>query len=362
MHNLTRGSMEDNIDKNFYNVIIIGAGPAGISTALSLQSNGITDVLVIEKHTFPRYKCCAGYVTNKTLAAYEQFGLNIKDCHYSLIKDFNIYYNLNNRLNITNKFLYTNEKIDRVELDYNFFKLAKEKGVQIWENTIITQHNMQANSLTLSNKMQVSYNYLIFADGTMGYGSRYQKKKKCNIALQMTFESDRAEAIDIHFGVTRKGYTWVSSYDGTTNVGMTDVFENKQDYKKIFTDFLKTQNFSVDTTNLKSAFTPIGMRKAVINSNVLFVGDAVGACDPLTLSGLRYALYTGEVCATAISQNKLKIYKNCINNLKIRFAFMRLMQKFFYLKWVMCITFNMFCRCLGRFVSKIFNNFFVGKK
>ena len=60
----------------------------------------------------------------------------------------------------------------------------------------------------------------------------------------MTFDSERQESIDIHFGITRRGYTWVSSFNGTTNVGMTDVFENKQDYKKIFTDFLKTQNFS----------------------------------------------------------------------------------------------------------------------
>lgn len=354
--------MEENINKNFYNVIIVGAGPAGIATALSLQSNGVNDVLVIEKYTFPRYKCCAGYITSKTLEAYERAGLDIKDCHYSLIKDFNIYYKLKNCLNIPNKFLYTNEKIDRVELDYNFFKLAKEKDVQIWENTTIVQHNMQENTLTLSNKMEVGYNYLIFADGTIGYGSRYQKKKKCNIALQMTFESTRDESIDIHFGVTRRGYAWVSSFDGITNVGMTDVFKEKKDYRKTFADFLKTQNFDEDTTNLKSAFTPIGMRKAVINSNVLFVGDSVGACDPLTLSGLKYALYTGEICATAISKNKLVLYKKCINNLKFRFGFMRLMQKVFYIKWVMCITFNLFCRCFGKFVSKIFNNFFVNKK
>ncbi len=354
--------MEENINKKFYNVIIVGAGPSGISTALELLKNGVKNVLVIEKYTFPRYKCCAGYVTNKTLEAYEKVGLNVNSCHYSLIKDFNILYKLKNCLRIDNKFLYTNEKIDRVELDYEFFKLAKDSGVEIWENTTITNHNMHENTLILTNKMEVVYNYLVFADGTMGYGSRYQKKKKCNIALQMTFDSTREEAIDIHFGITRKGYAWVSSFNGITNVGMTDVFKDKKDYKKIFANFLQSQNFSEDTTNLKSAFTPIGMRKAVINSNMLYVGDAVGACDPLTLSGLRYALLTGEMCAKAIARNKLKTYKNCICNLKFRFGFMRLMQKVFYIKGVMFITFNMFCRCFGKLVSKIFNNFFVNKK
>ena len=172
--------MAENRNKKYYNVIIVGAGPAGISTALSLLKNGINDILIIEKYTFPRYKCCAGYITNKTLAAYKKFGLNVNDCHYSLIKDFNIFYKLKNRLKINNKFLYTNEKIDRVELDYEFFKLAKHKNVEILENTTITSHNMHANNLTLSNKIEIAYNYLVFADGTIGYGSRYQKKKKCN--------------------------------------------------------------------------------------------------------------------------------------------------------------------------------------
>lgn len=354
--------MEENTLNKKYNVIIVGAGPAGISTALNLLKNGVEDVIVLEKYQFPRYKCCAGYITNKTLNAYKNVGLDIEECHYSLIKDFNIFYNYKNCLNITNKFLYTNEKIDRVELDYNFYKLAKNKGIEILENTIITNHDIKENAVTISGGIILKYNYLIFADGTSGFGSRYQKNKKCNIALQMTFDSERQESIDIHFGITRRGYTWVSSFNGTTNVGMTDVFKEKKDYKKIFEDFLLSQNFSNSTANLKSAFTPIGMRKPVVNSNILYVGDAVGACDPLTLSGLRYALDSGEFCAKAIAKSKIDIYKNYIKKLKLKFAITRLMQKVFYIKWVMCITFNLFCRFFGKFVSKIFNNFFVNKK
>ena len=139
-------------------------------------------------------------------------------------------------------------------------------------------------------------------------------------------------------------------------------YNSTEDYKKIFEDFLQSQNFSNSTANLKSAFTPIGMRKPVVNSNILFVGDAVGACDPLTLSGLRYALDSGEFCAKSIAKSKINIYKNYIKKLKFKFAITRLMQKVFYIKWVMCITFNLFCRCFGKFVSKIFNNFFVNKK
>lgn len=77
-----------------YEVIIVGAGPSGLAAALTLLEEGISDLIVIERFEFPRYKCCAGYITGKTKAVYETFGLNIEEAHYSLIRDFNIFYRL----------------------------------------------------------------------------------------------------------------------------------------------------------------------------------------------------------------------------------------------------------------------------
>lgn len=347
---------------NRYKVVIIGAGPAGLATALNLIKHGVTNILVVEKHTFPRYKCCAGYITAKTKKVYEDFGLNIESCHYSLIKDFKILYKLKSRLKIDNKFLYTNRYIDRVELDDSFFKLAKAKGIPVCEGAKITAHNVEENRVALSDGSEIEYENLVFADGTCGFGSRYQKNTKRNIAMQLTFESDTSEAIDIHFGITKRGYAWVSSYGGITNVGITDVYKSAKDYKAIFGKFLKDLNLTADIENLKSAFTPIGVRKPVINGNIFFVGDAVGACDPLTLSGLSYGLKSGEFCARAVAENKVRIYKRHIRKLKTKFNFMKVMLKLFYLKSTLFLGFNLFCRCFSKTVARIFNNFFVNKK
>ena len=343
-------------------VIIIGAGPAGIAMALNLRKLNIKDILIIEKYKFPRYKCCAGYITNKTKKEYEKLGLNIDKCHYTLIKDFKLFYKKKLKQTINNKFLYTNEKIDRVELDYAFYKLLKEKKINISENTTIKEHIIDNNKIILENNKELTYEYLVFADGINSYGNKYQKEFKKNIAMQMTFKSNKQKEIQIHFGITKRGYAWISSDRGITNVGLTDVFDKKVNYKTIFEKFLNDNGFKEDIKDLKGAFTPIGIKKAIINDNIMFIGDAVGACDPLTLSGLRYALKTGEMAALAISQNNKKIYLKYINSLKIKFGLMKILLKIFYLKIVLFGIFEIGCRFLGKIIELVFNNFFVNKK
>ena len=348
--------------KTTYRVVIIGSGPAGVACALSLLDYGIKDILIIDKAKFPRYKCCAGYITNKTKIAYEKYGIDLKKCHYSLIKDFNIYYKNKWYQTIDNKFLFTNKKIDRVELDYNFYKLAKKKKITILENTTVKKHDIEKNIITFSDKNKINYEYLVFADGTSGYGSKYQKNKKKNIALQLITKTKREDKIDIHFGITKKGYGWISTYKGITNIGLTDVYNPKINYQSAFKKFLKEQNIEADIKNLTGAFTPIGLRKPIISNNIFYIGDALGACDPLTLSGLRYGLKSGEKCAEAIGKGKKIIFKRFAYNLKVKFFFMQIMQKLFYFKPILSSIFNIGCRFFGKLISTVFNNFFVNKK
>ncbi|MDE6867672.1 MAG: NAD(P)/FAD-dependent oxidoreductase [Clostridia bacterium] len=348
--------------KDKYKVVIVGAGPAGLSTALNLLKLGEKDLLVIERFEFPRYKCCAGYITAKTKSEYKKLGLDVENCNYSLIKDFNICYKYKSKLKIINKFLFTNKSIDRVELDNAFFNLAVSKGIEIAENAKIAEHEAKENAITLSDGTRIAYENLVFADGTNGFGSRYQKFKKCNFAMQLTFSKEAEEAIHIHFGKTKRGYGWVSSFGGTINVGLTDVYNPGINYNQVFAEFLDELDIKADLTNLKGAFTPIGVKKPIIFGNVFFVGDAVGACDPLTLSGLRYGLKSGEVCAKSIVANNSGVYLSYIKKLKFKFRLMKTLMKIFYLKPILSFGFNVFCRLFGKTVSKIFNNFFVNKK
>ena len=343
--------------KSHYHTVIIGAGPAGLACALTLLRKGIDDILVVEKHTFPRDKCCAGYITKKTEKKYKDFGLDPINCGYTHIGDFKLFYKLKCKQKIENRFLLTSREINRTALDDAFFHLARDLGVQIAENTQITSHDSKKNIVILDKKHQVHYFNLVFADGTMGFGSVYQNIKQRNLAMQLLFPSDRPNSIEIHFGITKQGYCWVSTFNGMTNVGMTDRYRGTEEYRHLFERFLKELDMKADLSGLYAAFTPIGVRKTVLWKNVFFVGDAMGACDPFTLSGVYNGLVSGEKAALSIAESNAWILKRYAWMLRIKFCFMRLLMGLFYLPWMMWFVFNVGCRFLSGVVTFFFNRF-----
>ena len=62
---------------NKYDVIIVGAGPAGSSAAAILGEKGHS-VLLVDKESFPRDKTCGDGITYKALPALKRLGLDTK--------------------------------------------------------------------------------------------------------------------------------------------------------------------------------------------------------------------------------------------------------------------------------------------
>ena len=346
-----------------YDCIIVGAGPSGLSAAINLYKEGIKNICVIDRSTFPRLKACAGYLTDKTKEMYLDLGVDIEKNNYKKIKGFKLFFKNKQRLHMKNKGLWTNKNIDRKELDYALFNVAKKMGIKILENTEIIKHKINSNKLVLKNKT-IKYTNLIFADGTNGFSFRYQdKKKKKNIALQITFEDNKKEAVEIHFGTTKKGYTWVSSTGDVTNIGFTDVYNKKINYPKLLTEFAKSIGYTINQKEIKSSFVPIKINKNIImNDNIYFVGDAVGAADPMTLAGVGYALQTGKYAALSIKNNDKNIYLKEIKTYKRKFSYLYKFMHLFYLKTSLFCILRVATHFFGSFISYVFDNMFVNNK
>ena len=343
-------------------IVIVGAGPAGLACAIELKRLGEENVLVLDKCSFPRYKCCAGYVTGRTAETYMDLGADPLGVGYSLIRDFRINYLYNQRLVIDNRFLYASRSVSRTELDYSLFLAAKRQGVEIMENANVTGYDVESSCVLLSSGESVRFSRLVLADGAAGIGFCGSGIKRRNIALQLHLKTDKEDGIAIHFGVSRRGYGWVSVSCGSMGIGLTDVYDPNVNYRELFANYLKNLGVSADLSGLRAAFTPIGVGKAISGGSVYRVGDALGACDPLTLSGLRYGLQSGCEAARAIYNNKPRGYETYASRLRLRFSIMSLMQKAFYMKAVQGLVFGPVTSHFGGLVSAVFNGFFVNKK
>src|SRR5512146_2179596 len=60
-----------------YDVVVAGAGPAGIATAVALRRRGVDKVLVIDRARFPRAKPCGGGLTGHIVEAMKAVGLEL---------------------------------------------------------------------------------------------------------------------------------------------------------------------------------------------------------------------------------------------------------------------------------------------
>ena len=59
-------------------VVVVGAGPAGVAAAVELSHAG-RSVVMIDKATFPRDKCCGDGLTTLALRELERLGFDPSD-------------------------------------------------------------------------------------------------------------------------------------------------------------------------------------------------------------------------------------------------------------------------------------------
>jgi menaquinone-9 beta-reductase len=65
-----------------WDVLVAGAGPAGIATAVALARRGVRRVLVVDRASFPRAKPCGGGLTGHTVEAMAALGLTLSVPHF----------------------------------------------------------------------------------------------------------------------------------------------------------------------------------------------------------------------------------------------------------------------------------------
>ncbi len=294
----------------FFDVVIIGAGPAGMSCGISLQRQNVSNC-VIDKKKFPRSKTCGGLITNKTLMSIcELLDAESVDDLSNLFCDstscVSLFYK-EERLTTTIVTKPLNF-VDRTTFDFNLINYYKTKGGIVFDGEGNYELNLQEKTITLTNGDTVSFNKIVVADGANSTTRKQMNIKSPQLGFCIeTYVSKEVFSnchIGVYFGVVPKGYGWVFPAGEKICIGLGGVFSKKTNYTALLDGFLQKLDVC-ESTKYIGAFIPYGQ---VVNQNGRFdavlIGDAAGFVDPIYGEGLYFAIVSGMQAAKAIIEKK----------------------------------------------------------
>ncbi|WP_144963553.1 NAD(P)/FAD-dependent oxidoreductase [Gillisia sp. Hel_I_86] len=278
------------IEMEKYDVIIVGAGPAGLNCAKQLGGTQLR-VLVAERNDVVGPKVCAGGLTGKSIES-----LNLPDglieFHFNKIhlhhKDKLFY------LKDDGDFTYT---IDRKELgQWQLKQLEKFPNIEV--RTACAVSKITKEYIVL-NGHKIGYKHLVGADGASSLVRRYLKlpSGKAEIAMQYIIPETKYKDLEVYFDsqLFSAWYAWIFPHNNYVSVGCMGnpkVISAKQ-LTNNFSAWLKTHN--IDISHGKYEAFPInGDFKAYqFPGNIYLAGDAGGFASRLTGEGIYQALVSG---------------------------------------------------------------------
>ena len=126
---------------NHYDIIIVGAGPAGISTALHLAKLApelVSRTLILDKAQHPRHKLCGGGLLPDAEVVLRHLGLDVTEIPHVDVDwarfDFD---SRGMRMRAEKNGRYAFRTIRRHEFDAWLVGKARERGFLIQENTTV---------------------------------------------------------------------------------------------------------------------------------------------------------------------------------------------------------------------------------
>ncbi|GAA3839629.1 geranylgeranyl reductase family protein [Streptomyces chiangmaiensis] len=324
-------------------VIVVGAGPAGSTTAYYLAKAGL-DVLLLEKTAFPREKVCGDGLTPRATKQLVAMGIDIsQEAGWLRNKGLRIIGGgVRLQLDWPDLASYPDYGLvrKRDDFDEQLARQAQKAGARLYERCNVgapviddrTGRITGVHAKLGDEKREVTFHapLVVAADGnstrlSLAMGLHRREDRPMGVAVRTYFTSPRhdddyleswLELWDRRDGQERllPGYGWIFGMgDGTSNVGL-GVLNTSASFKELdWREVLKAWCASMPedwgytpenmTGPIRGAALPMAFnRQPHYTKGLLLVGDAGGLVNPFNGEGIAYAMESGQIAADVIVQ------------------------------------------------------------
>jgi geranylgeranyl reductase family protein len=308
-----------------YDVVVVGAGPAGATAAKVLVEQGIS-VLLLDKQVFPRDKPCGGGLPARILKRYPYIKKNDLIDSYTFhlcVHSSSLKYKID-----ALKSEPILAMVLRNTFDAGLVHLATQSGAMFLEGkaAVHIKTNTDYVRVTLNDGTTIDASYVIAADGMwstmakqLGGTQKNQNIGMCVLEeypvskniMDQFFSEQRCMHIHLNiFGIA--GYGWVFPKKEHVNIGLCEFRHaitsdyQKKNLKTLYVQYvtlLKETKIIPKTLQVgivKGGVFPTVPMERTYGARTVLCGDAGGLTNPLTGEGIYYAMVSGEIASKVI--------------------------------------------------------------
>ncbi|UUS29873.1 geranylgeranyl reductase family protein [Streptomyces changanensis] len=294
--------------ENVWDVVVVGAGPAGASAAYAAAVAG-RRVLLLEKAELPRYKTCGGGIIGPSRDALPPgFELPLRDRVHAVT------FSLDGRFTRTRRskrMLFG--LVDRSEFDARLVEHARAAGAEVRTGVAVArveQHgaavpDRRTVAVVLADGGTVLTRAVVGADGSASRIGAHVGVKLDQVDLGLEAEipvpssvaEDWAGRVLIDWGPMPGSYGWVFPKGDTLTVGVIAARGDGAATKRYLDDFVARLGLagfepavsSGHLTRCRSDDSPLSRGRVIV------CGDAAGLLEPWTREGISFALRSGRL-------------------------------------------------------------------
>ena len=275
-----------------YDVIVVGAGPAGSAAAQTCAEQGLTTLCIEEHGTIGNPVQCAGLLSN---AAFAECRITNRSV-LNRVSGARVVTSRGSELLIDAR-IQKAVVVDRGEADREMAHNAADVGVEFRLKTGV--YGVRENCVLTRGAYgheEHRFRILIAADGPRStiarlYGMERAKVFLAGIQADITHECD-PRFVEIFPDASPKFFAWaIPTGPGRSRVGLCGQTQVPDRFEALM------KRFGTSVTHLVTGTLPVGLMPRTYGHNTLFVGDAAGFAKPTSGGGVYTGIRSGRHAA-----------------------------------------------------------------